>query len=294
MDRRAFLRIAGVVGGASLAGSARAETPAANSTAGSVGVLIDLTRCVGCRSCELACADANGLPAPELDWATLNEVERPTSDRQLSVVNRYTTSRGAVFAKRQCMHCLEPACAAACPTKALLKTKEGPVIWRPDKCMGCRYCMISCPFDVPKFEYNSPVPKITKCQMCWDRLGDGETPACVQNCPAGALAFGPREELLATARERIHANPAKYVSHIYGEHEAGGTGGLYISPVPFEELRFRTDLGVVSFPEFTRDFLTAVPMVLVLWPAFLLALRRATGREDAVHPGDEPAEEHTP
>ena len=130
---------------------------------------------------------------------------------------------GPVNVKSQCMHCLQPACAAACLTKAMVKTSEGPVVWRSDKCMGCRFCMISCPFDIPKFEYHSANPRIQKCRMCWDRLAEGEVPACVENCPAKCTVFGKRSELLDLARARIYAEPDKYVHHIYGEHEAGGT-----------------------------------------------------------------------
>ena len=195
------------------------------------------------------------------------------------MVNRFETDVGEVYVKRQCMHCETPACAAACLTKALHKTDEGPVVWRASKCLGCRYCMMACPFDVPKFEYNSAVPRILKCRMCLERLRDGEVPACVENCPAEALTFGKRGELLEIARQRIYQNPGDYVSHIYGEHEAGGTNWLYISPVPFDQLGFRTDLDTTAYPEFTRDFLTSVPIVLTLWPAFLLALRQATRPE---------------
>ena len=125
------------------------------------------------------------------------------------------------------MHCNEPACAAACLTQAMHKTSEGPVIWREDKCMGCRYCMVSCPFDVPKFEYNSANPEVTKCTMCAERQQNGQIPACVENCPAEALVFGTRRELLAEARTRIAENPELYYDHIYGETEAGGTSFLY-------------------------------------------------------------------
>ena len=116
--------------------------------------------------------------------------------------------------------------------------------------------------------------------MCFERLAEGQAPACVENCPNEALTFGKRDDLLREARKRIVENPDDYVDHIYGEHEAGGTGVLYISPVPFEELGFRTDLDAEAYPELTRDFLTAVPMVLVVWPAMMLAMRRAGEKTD--------------
>jgi len=282
MNRRTFLKVGAVAGASSLTGCASVPREP-NKVNEDFAVLVDLTKCVGCRTCESACAEANGLPEPVQDEA---DGRRETSATQYQVVNRVETSKGDVYVRRQCMHCVEPACAAACLTKAMLKTDEGPVIWREDKCMGCRYCMVSCPFDGPKFEYNSATPRIQKCRMCFDRVVDGGQPACVENCPVEALTFGKRGDLLEEARRRIYQEPDRYVSHIYGEHEAGGTGWLYISPVPFDELGFPAGIRNGSYPELTRDFLTSVPVVLTLWPAFLLALRRSASRgEDDEHSG---------
>ena len=276
MKRRDFLKVVGVAGATAVAGPERVEASDVEMN-DTYGVLQDLTYCDGCRTCELTCAEYNGLPEPEEDdEEILDKIIRPTSPTQWSVVNYHETSAGGVYVKNQCMHCNTPACTSACLTKALYKTEEGAVIWREDKCMGCRFCMISCPFDVPKFEYDSANPKIQKCRMCWERQIEGEVPACVQECPSEALTFGKRSELLELARERIYQNPGEYVSHIYGEHEAGGTGWMYISPAPFDELGFRTDLGTTAYPEYSRSFLTSVPIVLIMWPAFLLALRQST------------------
>ncbi len=278
LDRRSLFKLAGAAGGLALAPRrAQAATPDPGKTH---GILVDTTRCVGCRTCEEACADANGLPPPDWSDDFSYETERTTSVNQFTAVNRYVTSKGEVFVKRQCMHCLLPACAAGCLTRAMHKTEEGPVAWTASKCMGCRYCMLSCPFDVPKFEYHSAVPRIRKCQMCFERVADGKLPACVENCPNEALTFGSHDELLRIAHERIAQNPDDYVPKIYGEREAGGTGVLYLSKVPFEELGFRTDLGEEALPELTRNFLTAVPLVLIAWPAMMLALRTAGAREE--------------
>ena len=282
MDRRFFFKVMGAAAGTTLVGAAPRDAEAAATATRradeAFAVLVDLTKCVGCRTCEASCAEANGLPAPSEADDKPGAPPRTTSDKQWTVVNRHDTSKGEVFAKTGCMHCVEPACAAACLTKALFKTQEGPIIWRADKCMGCRFCMVSCPFDAPKFEYNSWNPKIQKCQLCWEKAKDGGRPACVENCPAEALTFGKRGELLEIARQRIYQNPGQYVSHVYGEHEAGGTNVLYISPVKFEEVGFRTDLDTTAYPETTRDFLTAVPLILTAFPAFLMGLRQATGR----------------
>ena len=274
MERRSFLRALGVIGCASFAGSnLRASTVSGGTEL--MGVLIDITRCEGCRACEEMCAEANGLPEIDYDDAILESV-RTTSTTQFSVINRFETEKGEVYVKRQCMNCVQPACASACLTKAMEKTAEGPVVWNEEKCMGCRYCMVSCPFDMPKFQYNSPNPKIQKCDMCRERLDEGELPACVENCPNEALVYGTRRELLEEAKSRIYQNPDDYVHHIYGEHEIGGTGTIYISPVPFEQIGFRTDLGNEAVPELSRSFLYSVPVIETLLPAFLLAVHKAT------------------
>lgn len=278
MKRRSFLNMIAAAGASAAAAPAVASQRGDRDAEDDFAILIDLTVCEGCRSCEYVCAEVNGLPEPDDSDLDGGIERRPTPDRFLAI-SSYETDAGEIYVRRQCMHCLEPACAAACLTRALEKTDQGPVTWNEDKCMGCRYCMISCPFDIPQFEYDSPVPKIRKCEMCFSRLTEGEQPACVEECPAEALTFGPRSELLEIARRRIYGEPDRYISHIYGEHEAGGTGVLYLSPVPFEQLGFRTDLGETAYPEYTRDFLTAVPVVLFLWPAFLLGVRNSRIRD---------------
>lgn len=241
----------------------------------SLGVLIDETRCVGCRRCEGACAEAHGLPKPVMGSESVFEKVRTPTESQLTVVNRYKTATDELFAKKQCMHCNQPACVAACLTKAMHKTKEGPVIWDESKCMGCRYCMLACPFDIPKFEYHQAVPKIQKCNLCWDRIQVGKRPACAEICPSKAILFGKRSDLIEVARKRIYEQPDEYSHSLYGEHEVGGTGCLYLSPVPIENLGFKTNLGNTPYPEYTKEFLYSVPVILILVPAMLLALSKA-------------------
>ncbi len=277
MKRREFLKLAGITSGGLLL-PVFGKTDDGDGKKEFKGILIDTTRCIGCRSCELVCAEAHNLPDPDIDDETVFDKERKTSETQWTVVNRYNTSKGVFFRKSQCMHCNQAACASACLVKAMYKTEEGPVIWLSNKCMGCRFCMISCPFDIPKFEYNSPNPKIQKCVMCWELLERGENPACVDACPQSALMFGKRRDLIEVARARIYAEPNKYIHHIYGEHEVGGTGVLYLSAVPFEEIGLRTDLGTTPYPEYTRGFLYGVPVVLLLWPAFLLGVSYIRGK----------------
>lgn len=278
MDRRTFLKALGI----GMAGMACGGLlPLGESLAEGrefMGVLVDTTRCIGCRRCELACAEANGLPLPDPDDRSVFRHHRDTSPTQWTVVNRFETDKGEVFVKRQCMHCCQPACVAACPVKAMRKREIGPVTWDTN-CIGCKTCIFSCPFDIPKLE-DKPFPRLQKCIMCWERVRAGGVPACVEACPQEALIFGTRRDVLEEARARIYQHPDRYVHHIYGEREVGGTCWLYLSAVPFEQIGFRTDLGTVPLPERTTGFLYAVAGVLILWPAFLLGVSQATKREE--------------
>ncbi len=288
IGRRGFLKGAGAAGGALLAaGGARAATrqgPAEGVEFS--GMLIDTTMCVGCRACEAACNEVNGLPKPKVDLysdAVFAE-KRDTTPDAFTVVNRFTTAEKPdqpIFVRRQCMHCNQPGCASACLVKALEKTKEGPVIYNKDRCMGCRYCMIACPFDVPKYQYDSPTPYVRKCTFCYQRQKAGQQPACAEACPTGATLFGKKRDLLETARARIQAEPDKYVHRIYGEHEVGGTGWLYLLGAQPAQLDLPDDLGTTPYPELTSGFLYGVPLVFVLWPSLLFGLNHIVkGGED--------------
>lgn len=287
IKRRDFLKLAGV-SGVGLVSGASLKANTAEQDGEFMGMLIDTTMCGGCRSCEIACNEKNKLPEPEipLDDESVFESLRDTNPDAFVVVNKYPNEKDPdwpVFRRRQCMHCNQPACASACLVKALEKTRKGPIIYDKNKCMGCRYCMISCPFDVPKFNYDSPAPTIRKCSFCYDRQKEGKIPACAEACPTGATQFGTRRELMEIAKERIYTNPDQYVPHIYGEHEVGGTGWLYLSSVPFEKIGFRTDLGKTAYPELTSGFLSSVPYIFVLWPAFLLGLNHMSKRNMEKH-----------
>lgn len=279
LHRRDFFKVLGATGITLAVGKDLQAAPKEKSDLEFHGVLYDAARCKGCRGCEYDCAEANNLPDP-IPTKDIKGLRKP-DDKHRTVVNEYQTSKGTVYAKMQCMHCNEPACAAACLTQAMSKTKEGPVIWRGDKCMGCRYCMVSCPFDIPKFEYHSPNPKIEKCTMCFEtRVKNGELPACVENCPNEALMFGTRRELITEARRRIYEKPDLYYDQIYGEQEAGGTCWLYLSPVPFNEIGLNTKIQKASYPELTKGFLYSVPSIFVLVPALLLGIQQATKKDN--------------
>ncbi len=282
-DRRNFFKTVCVAGATLAVGNSFGASKPDGNTIEFQGVLYDSTRCLGCRACERVCAKAHELPEPKDELKA--GVIRKTSEKQRSVINNYVTSKGEVYIKKQCMHCNEPACAAACLTQAMYKTKEGPVVWRGNKCMGCRFCMVSCPFDVPKFEYHSANPKIEKCDMCYERIKAGKIPACSEACPGDALTFGTRRELIAEARKRIFENPKDYVDQIWGEQVAGGTGWLYLSSAPFNEVGFNTKLQNSSYPELSKGFLYAVPSVFVLLPPLLLGIHEATKNRN--HANDE-------
>jgi formate dehydrogenase iron-sulfur subunit len=270
LDRRNFLKTLGFVGLTFTVGKSIGNAEPDMTDVEFRGILFDSTRCVGCQSCEYACAETYSLPEPE--DSPEPGIIRKTNENRRVVVNAFDTTKGEMYMRSACNHCNDPACASACPTKAMLKTDQGPVIWREGKCIGCRSCMISCPFDIPKFEYDNPNPKIQKCRMCYETIQEGGMPACVEACPAEALQFGTRRELIDMARARIYADPDIYNHDIYGEHEVGGTGLLYLSSVSFEEVGCRTDLGTKPYPELNKTFLYSVPAVLIIWPAFLLGL----------------------
>src|SRR3989339_1053935 len=200
MDRRKFLKATGIaaLGTAALKTETSLGSPSKSGQhyfpgdPDRLGVLVDTTLCIGknCRRCEFACASEHGLPPPSSppeDDTVFDHRRRPT-DTAFTVVNRFDNpkdSQAPIYVKRQCMHCDEPACASACLVSAFTKTPEGPVIYNPDVCIGCRYCMVACPFDVPAYEYNEPLhPRVMKCSMCFPgRLKDGKAPACVSACP---------------------------------------------------------------------------------------------------------------
>ena len=297
-SRRSFLRTLSAGGAASVFSIPGESRGAGESFPGwpqSSGVLVDLALCIGCRKCEEACKEANGLPPVDvpLDDLSIFEEHRRTDEVNCTVVNRFpnpTNPEKPFFVKRQCMHCNEPACAAACPVGALTKTREGAVAYNQDVCLGCRYCMVACPFHVPAYEYHDAFsPQIRKCTFCLERFRqESLAPAWVSICPQEVMVFGRRDDLIRLARERILLHPEKYQDHIYGVQEAGGTSWLYLSPVPFADLGFPTDLGTKPYPEYTRGFLSMGPGVLILWPALLGGFYAyMKGRHEA--PGEGPS-----
>ena len=245
-------------------GPAAGKAVAPRGGVGKAGVLVDMTRCIGCKACVVACKEWHELPyvVPPFD-PTLGAPPLSATAYTTMQFEEIETADGAVdwaFAKHQCMHCEHPTCASACPVQALEKTAEGAVVYDSDLCMGCRYCMLACPFNIPKFQWGEINPEIAKCDFCADRIQAGLTPSCAAACPTETIQFGDREELLAEAKARIAAEPGKYVPHIYGEHENGGTSWVYLSSVPFAELGF-PEVPDTNPAEHASRQMLAVPVV---------------------------------
>jgi len=290
ISRRKFL---GWLGAASLATTLGKSAEAASNKQfggypGSMGVLFDNTRCIGCRKCEDGCNKVNELPAPEKPFSDLSLLEnhRRTTSKEYTIVNRYDdlgNEEGPHYRKVQCNHCLEPACASACFVRAFSKTEQGAVTYDESVCVGCRYCMIACPFEIPAYEYDKALsPRVMKCTMCYPRISKGLLPGCVEVCPTEALTYGRREDLLWIGRERIRRFPDRYVNHVYGENEMGGTSWLYLSGVPFKDIGMREDLGITPAPSLTSGALGAVPIVAGLWPVLLTGIYAISRRKDRI------------
>jgi formate dehydrogenase beta subunit len=254
LSRRGFFKVMGATG-AGLAASGRpARAWQSRAPEDPYGCLVDLTRCIGCRKCEQACQRVNGLPEPEPSFEDLTVLDRKRrpDEKIFTVVNRYYSGKIddrdqliPTFVKIQCMHCQDPACASACIVGALTKKENGTVHYDAGKCIGCRYCMVACPFEIPAYEYHDPImPRVMKCTFCYERVaGEGKLPGCAQICPVEAITFGKRSTLLDLAHKRIEDNPGRYINHVYGEKEVGGTSWMYLSDQPFE------DLGFIQVPE---------------------------------------------
>jgi formate dehydrogenase iron-sulfur subunit len=237
----------------------------------SKAMLIDTTLCIGCRGCQVACKSWHNLPGERTVFSeTWSNPRHLDSNNYTRIIFREMTKPDGQlswhFISRRCMHCNDPACVTACPVGALTKLASGPVVYDDERCIGCRYCMMACPFQIPKFEWGSAVPLIRKCDFCADRIDIGLAPACATVCPTQTLLFGDRAALLKEAHRRIGAHPGKYYPQVYGEKTVGGTAKLYLTAVSFDELGlshrgYRTDLGETPYGIYGREWMSKVPFV---------------------------------
>ncbi|MEJ2422674.1 MAG: 4Fe-4S dicluster domain-containing protein [Acidobacteriota bacterium] len=232
------------------------------------GMLYDSTLCVGCEACVHACQERWGF----------KQTDSPTqfSDQNFT----YLVEKQGHYVRRMCMHCNEPTCASVCPVGAITKTPLGPVIYDGEKCMGCRYCLMACPFGVPAYEWEKPRPRMRKCSMCYDRVSKGGATACSEACPTGATKFGDRDALFEEARKRILAEPDKYRDLVFGERVVGGTSVLFISHADLIGMGFPAGLPLEPLPDLTHRVLSKIPGVVVIGGVFLYGMYWLTQRKN--------------
>lgn len=222
-------------------------------------ILIDVTRCTGCEKCVDACKQINKL-GKDFPRRWKKRIDDLSSTRYTTIVRR----PGNRFVRQLCRHCVEPACVSACIVGALQKKPDGPVIYDNDRCMGCRYCMLACPYGIPRYDWEKTVPYVRKCTMCFTRLAEGLQPGCVEACPEKVAVFGSRDELIKQAHRRIGENPGKYIDRVFGEKEVGGTSVMYLSDIPLDFLAFKPELGEKPLPQLTWAALSKVPPIVVV------------------------------
>jgi len=236
-------------------------------------ILTDTTKCIGCRECVYACKKVNVLD---------KEIPRRWSLDDGLAARNWTSiidKPDDKYIRKQCRHCLEPACESACPVGALHTTGSGAVIYDSSKCLGCRYCMMACPYGIPRYDWDKPVPYIRKCVLCYEtRLKKGQQPACTEVCPTQATIFGDRDELIAEAHRRFKAQPKRYIDKVWGEHEIGGTSVLYISDIDLSFLSYDRQLGEHPIPDTTKVAMNAVPFAFIGMGGLMAGLNWIIGR----------------
>lgn len=317
MDRRQFLK--GVLAGGAAAATC---TPAVVEARGNLtmppqamGLLYDSTLCIGCKACVAACKESNGLPPEFSNENDLWDTPLDISGKTKNIIKMYKDGTGLTkdaetdgyaFMKHSCLHCVDPSCVSACPVSAMRKDPVTGIVTYDEKdCIGCRYCIVACPFDVPRFQYDTPFPKIVKCELC-NHLKEGDAyqySACAQVCPTGATLYGPTAELKKEAERRLALKPgetavfprgkvgsddtyegkvANYLPQIYGDKELGGTQVLKLSAVSFEKLGFRTlpERSFASVSETMQHTLYGYLIAPAIVLGGLIAVAKRNMRED--------------
>lgn len=201
-------------------------------------ILVDVSLCIGCKACQLACKEWHQLPATEFDkipGTYQNPADRSVNTLMLmKFTEKYDGATGMVdwlIHKDQCMHCSEAPCVEVCPSEALFKHADGFVGFEGDKCIGCTYCSKACPFDIPRYETDKFTgnKRMNKCDFCQDRVTNGEVPACVQTCPTNCLEFDNWETVVQKAHERVAQIKDRFPNaNVYGDELMGGTHYIYV------------------------------------------------------------------
>jgi formate dehydrogenase iron-sulfur subunit len=309
LNRRTLLKLGlAATAGASTSSLASGQSHSSEDTQAPspdyMGVLVDTTLCIGCRKCEEACNRRNHLPRTAESFSDRNILRtfrRPT-ETAFTVVNQFAGNPSPdqvnvpqTYAKVQCMHCLYPSCVSACIVGALTKSADGAVVYNPTICIGCRYCQVACPFEVPAYEFNEPLkPKVRKCEFCTDRAaGTGANPSCAASCPTEALVFGKRAELLAMAKDRLKRRPDRYINHVYGDKEVGGTSWLYLTGRPVQEIGL-LNLPVTAPPQRTEAIQHGIFRFGILPIAFYGLLAGIMWRNNRKSAEDPREGEHNP
>jgi formate dehydrogenase iron-sulfur subunit len=248
------------------------------------GILVDTTLCTGCEKCIVACKEENGL-GPDRPWRGQASIDGLSATRWSTILRR----PGGHYVRNQCRHCRQPACVSACIVGALTRTPEGAVVYDRDRCMGCRYCMLACPYGIPRYDWDRPTPLVEKCRLCAPRLKEGRPPACVEACPEKALVFGSREELITEAHRRIDGNPEKYLPRVWGETEFGGTSVVYVSDIPLDFLAWSPGTENETYPDLSWAALRKVPGVVVGVAALMAGTYWLVGRRMKLAAAKHPA-----
>ena len=232
----------------------------------SAAILTDVTKCIGCWECVAACKTVNELA---LDVPRGWHKNDGLSARNWTSLIHKQDKR---FVRKQCRHCIDPACVSVCPVGALHQTPEGIVVYEESKCLGCRYCMMACPYGIPRYDWDKPIPYVQKCIMCYDKVIKGDQPGCTSACPTQATIFGDRNKLIAEAHRRIKEHPGKYIDRVWGEHEFGGSSVLYISDIDLSFLAYGSKTSTTPLPKTTDLAMKSVPYAFAGMGGVMVAL----------------------